>query len=112
MNQPYQNWAMSPQGNPMQQAWGDMNAQQMSASPVHSRPTSATQGGNCDAFGMQQPTLVGCDPEAIKEAVKPLEKKLEQLESKMLDKFELAMEKLGQRFERQMEKNMEQTGAG
>jgi hypothetical protein len=112
MNQPYQNWAMSPQGNPMQQAWGDMNAQQMSASPVHSRPTSATQGGNCGAFGMQEPTLVGCDPEAIKEAVKPLEKKLEQLESKMLDKFELAMEKLGQRFERQMEKNMEQTGAG
>jgi hypothetical protein len=97
MNQTSHSWRqMSSISNPMQaaQAWSDHNAQQM-------------QGGNFGSLGMQQPSFVGCDPEAIKEAVKPLEKKLETLENKMLDKFELAVENLGKQFERQMEKHVE-----
>jgi len=93
-----------------QQMWSDKNAQQMwnDKGVVPSRRTSFNQpqGGN---YAMQQPTIASSDPEAIKEAVKPLEKKLEQLESKMFDKFELAIEKLGERFERQMGQQMAQS---
>jgi bacteriorhodopsin len=46
---------------------------------------------------------------AVKEAVKPMAKKLEHLENKMLDKFETAIESLGRKFERQMETLVEQT---